>query len=88
MNWFPWKKKQEAPKVEPRRLEIPAEKVRHIMVLSDTYGALKSGQDKAAHYDLWAAVAEIFPETAEGRWGLDLKDAMRAFVVERIDDSI
>lgn len=86
MNWFPWKKKQQG-KIEdgPRKLEIPADKVREIRALSDAYQAKKSGEDRLAHYDLWTAIAEIFPETADGRWRLDLSKATKAVVVERID---
>jgi len=81
MKWKFWKK-EEAPKRELRRLEIPAERVREIRRLSDEYYGLPARQDKEAHYILWTAVAEIFPEVREGRWRLEFPNAFRAEVVE------
>jgi len=81
-----WKKKPVAmKKPEGRRLRIPTDKVRRIRELGDKYSAAKAGQDRAAHFDLWEAVAEIHPEVLVGNWAIEFNGPLQAEVVERLN---
>lgn len=68
---------------EPRRLEIPAERVLMVREFDDAYCALPQREDRAAHYDLWELIATIHPETKKGSWELLYPSALRAEIVER-----
>lgn len=82
MNCKFWQKEEPA-KPEPRRLKIPAEKVRRLRRLSDTYEALPVKQASEAKYLLWEAIAEIFPEVREGAWSMESPTALDIVIVER-----
>lgn len=86
MKFFFWKKNTKAEvKTEPRRMAIPKEKVRLIRTLSDEYKRAPNGSDRAAHYDCWAAIAEIHPEVKIGNWRIEFPSALEVEVVERLD---
>jgi hypothetical protein len=86
MKFFFWKKNTKAKvKPEPRRLAIPEDKVRWIRTLSDVYERAPNGADRAAHYDCWSAIVDIFPEVKYGSWGIEFPNALEAEVVERLD---
>ncbi len=84
MSLIFWKRKPvETKRPEPRRLIVPADKVRHIMELEDAYRKAPLRQDRVAKYDLWSAIAEIFPEIKDGNWKLRFPDALTVEVVKQ-----
>lgn len=58
-----------------RRFEIPADKMQEFVDNIDD-------NSMAGRYKRWARIAELFPETREGVWGLDTSKAARYYVVE------
>ena len=71
------------PKPEPRTLIIPAENVRGILDLLDAYNRIEKG-DRVAKFDLWYAIAEIFPEVRQGKWRLESENALEITILERL----
>ncbi len=59
----------------PRRFEIPSDKMQEFVDNIDD-------NSKAGQYKRWARIAELFPETREGVWGLDTSNAIRYYVEE------
>lgn len=84
MNWK-FCQKPKPVKPEPKRFEIPADKVQEIRRLSDAYSALPSNQDREAHFILCSAIVEIFPELKDCWWRLTFPDGLRAEVFEIIE---
>jgi hypothetical protein len=83
-SWFRNKKALARP--EPRRLAIPEDKVREIRVLHDKFHRAPSYSDKAAHYDFWSAIVEIYPEVSGGKWTVEFPSALAVVVVEQLED--
>ena len=84
MKWKFWQKKKTVGQERLRRLEIPADRVQEIRRLFDAYQSIPGGADKEAHYILWSAIADIFPEVRSGQWRLVFLDALGVAVEEYI----
>ena len=84
MKWKFWQKKKPVGQELLRRLEIPADKVQEIRRLFDAYQSIPGGADKEAHYILWSAIADIFPEVRSGQWRLVFLEALGGAVEEYI----
>jgi hypothetical protein len=71
-------------KKAPRRLVIPDEKIDKLFELT----ALVENEHayhRVAQYNMWKYIAEIFPETLEGRWNLS-QEGCKLFVLEKGPD--
>jgi Holliday junction resolvase len=64
-----------------RMIYIPEEHVEKLAELADAYFGEKSCVN---HLRAWRFIHEILPETREGNWALDVNDATRYFVEERL----
>jgi hypothetical protein len=87
MNFLFWNKKS-GEKPEPRRFEVPADKVKELRRLNDVYWSKNIQVDKVAHYELWLFVVEMFPSvSADGQWRTSFPTALRAEIVEIMEIS-
>ncbi len=82
---FPWLDDAvaEADKPKPRVFIIPQEHMANILGLSDAFD--ESNGSKVAYYELWKAIAELYPPVSEGSWRLVFDSAISASVVENVD---
>ena len=75
-KWWVKTKKEET----KEDLVVPCELVREIFVLYDKY---VKEETRVAKYDLWNAIAEIFPETeGDGQWRITFPDSL-SIVIKR-----
>ena len=64
---------------EPRRLEIPRNRVVDLLERWDRYCAEPTTMHR---FSAWSAIAEAFPEVREGEWHMDVTRALHPVVVE------
>ena len=83
-RWLLERKSEQAQESVIRRFEIPSGEVQWIRQLFDAYQSIPGGADKEAHYILWSAIADIFPEVRSGQWRLVFLGALGVAVEEYI----
>lgn len=84
MNLKFWNRNKVEPK-SPRKLKVPDDKVERLCELSDE-STNKRGSNHVEKFRLWTYIVGIFPEVAQGRWGLRFESAIDVYVVELTEE--
>lgn len=72
----------------PRRFVVPEEKTEEIYRLWDAYRNADAEKESARteRYQVWSAIAEIFPEVRTGSWSFTTDNVFTIVVIEDVGD--